>query len=65
MNTELRKIQIMTLKNIFFKLMNIVVFGKTIKNVRAHRDIKLITVRARRNYLVSKPRTHTTISSDN
>ena len=41
MNTELRKIQIMTLKNIFFKLMNIVVFGKAIKNVRAHRDISL------------------------
>ena len=39
----------------FFKLMNNSVFGKTIENVRKHRDIKLVTTDNRRNYLVPKP----------
>ena len=30
------------------------------KNVRKHRDIKLVTVERRRNYLVSEPNYHTT-----
>ena len=30
-------------------------FGKTMGNVRTHRDIKLVTTEARRNYLVSEP----------
>ena len=41
--------------------MNNAVFVKTIKNVRKHRDIKLVTTEARRNYLVSEPNYHTTI----
>ena len=40
--------------------MNNPVFGKTIENVRKHRDIKLATNKNRRNYLVSKPNFHTT-----
>ena len=36
-----------------------VVFGKTIENVRKHRDIKLVTTDKRRNQLVSEPNYHT------
>ena len=39
---------------IFFKLSNNAVFGKTMPNVRKHRDIKFVTT-GRRNYLVSEP----------
>ena len=39
--------------------MNNTVFGKTMENVRKHRDIKLATTERRRNYLVSEPNYHT------
>ena len=40
--------------------MNNSLFGKTIENVRKHRDIKLVTTDKRRNQLVSEPNCHTT-----
>ena len=39
--------------------MNNPVFGKTVENVRKHRDIKLVTKDKWRNQLVSEPNYHT------
>ena len=38
---------------------NNAVFGKTMENVKKHRDMKLVTTVRRRNYLVSKRNYHT------
>ena len=35
------------------------VSGKTMENVKKHRDIKLVTTDKRRNQLVSEPNYHT------
>ena len=40
--------------------MNNSVFGKTMENMRKHRDIKLVTTDEKRNKLVSEPNYHTT-----
>ena len=60
MNTELRKKAKNDFEKDFFKLMNNTVFGKTMKNLRKHRDIKLVTTDKRRSRLVSEPNYHTT-----
>ena len=60
MNTELRKQAKSDSEKVFFKLMNNSVFGKTMENVRKHRDIKLVTTDKRGNQLVSEPNYHTT-----
>ena len=60
MNIDLGKKANNDFEKDFFKLMNNAVFGKTMENVRKHRDIKLLTTERRRNYLVSEPNYHTT-----
>ena len=59
MNIDLRKKVKSDFEKDFLKLMNNAVFGETLENVRKHRDIKLITTKRRRNYLVSQPNYHT------
>ena len=60
MNTKLRTEAKNDFEEDFFKLMNNSVFGKTMENVRNHRDIKLITNNERRNKLVSERNYHST-----
>ena len=59
MNTELRIVAKNDFKKDFFKLMNNSVFGKTMENIRKHKDIKLVTTNKRRSKLVSEPNYHT------
>ena len=62
MNTGLRKNGYNNFEKKSFKRINNAVFTKTMENVRKHRDIKLVTTEARRNYLVSERNYQTTIS---
>ena len=59
MNTELRKAGKNDFEKDFFKLMNNAVFGKTMENIRKHRDIKLVATDKKRSKLVSEPNYHT------
>ena len=59
MNTELRKLAKNDFVKDLFKLMNNSVFGKTMENIRKHRDIKLVTTDKKRSKLISEPNYHT------
>ena len=59
MNTELRKAAKNEFEKDLFKWMNNSVFGKTMENIRKHRDIKLVTTDKKRSKLVSEPNYHT------
>ena len=59
MNNELRKAAKNDFEKDLLKLMNNSVFGKTMENIRKHRDIKLVTTDKKRSKLVSEPNYHT------
>ena len=59
MNTELRKEAKNDFEKNLFKLMNNSIFGKTMENIRKHRDIKLVTTDKKRSKLVLEPNYHT------
>ena len=59
MNTELKKAAKNDFENDLFKLMNNSVFGKTMENIRKHKDIKLVATNKKRSKLVSEPNYHT------
>ena len=59
MNTELRKAAKNDFEKDLFKLMNNLIFRKTMENIRKHKDIKLVTRDKKRSKLVSEPNYHT------
>ena len=66
MNTELRTQAKNDFEKDYFKLKNNSAFGKTIENIRKHRDIKLVHNDKKRKILASEPNYHATkhISKD-
>ena len=59
MNTELRTLAKNDFEKDLFKLMNNSVFGKTMENIRKHREIKLVKTDKKRSKLVSEPNYYT------
>ena len=60
MNTEYRMNAKNDFEKDFFKLMNNTVFGKTMENIKKHRNIQLVNNDTKINKLVSEPNYHTT-----
>ena len=56
MNTKLRTEGKNEFDKDFFKLMDNIIFGKTMENVRKYNEIKLLKTEKRRNYSVSEPK---------
>ena len=59
MNTELGKLAKDDFEKDLFKLMKNAVFGKTMENIRKHRNITLVTTDKKRKKFVSEPSYHT------
>ena len=60
MNTELRTKANNEFEKDYYKLKNNIVYGKTMENIRKHRDINLVTNDKKRSKLVSEPNYHAT-----
>ena len=58
LNTELRKNAKNEFEKDFYKLKINSIYGKTVKNDRKHRDIKLVTAEYKGNKLASEPNYH-------
>ena len=59
-NTKLREQGNIIFRKTFLKLRNNAIFGRTLENMRKHRNIKFVTTERNRNYLISEPNYHTT-----
>ena len=66
MNTKLRMNARNDFQKDYFKLKNNAAYGKTMENIRNHRDIRLVTNNKKRKILASEPNYHATkhISED-